>query len=427
MTIKTRSSSKEVRRMWWENDFLEVKNNRLFIGQRDAKEIAEDFGTPLFLYSQKQMLANLHRLQNIFKKAVSVETRIYYAMKANFHPDLLTTLKDEEVWIDAVSPGEVLRARQIGFSGEKILFTGTSVSASDLQTLFDLDGVVVNIDANEQLETMGEIKERHHKHKRIEVLIRWNPGIGRGFSPKTVTAGEKTLDGTPIKFGVEESQTIQTFKKAAELGFKPVGLHQHLGSGWIKDDFEAVRSAVDKMVQKALELTHHGFTLEILDFGGGFGPQYSEDQEPFPVKEYAEYIGEKLDRSGLTPKAIAIEPGKFLVGDAGVLLLRVEYVKQSYGNLFACVNGGTFNTVPRPAIYTQAQHHIVNCGCVSAERLEKMTVPGNLCETGDVFRKEIWMPVPQRGDILALLCAGAYCRSMASNFNLREIPIEVVI
>ncbi|NOR13477.1 MAG: diaminopimelate decarboxylase [Candidatus Aminicenantes bacterium] len=404
-----------------------MKGNKLFIDQRDASEIAEEYGTPLFLYSKHQMCANFHRLQNIFKKAVPVETRVYYAMKANYHPELLATLKEEDVWIDAVSPGEALHALRIGFPGEKILFTGTSVSDRDIQILFNLDGVVVNIDAEEQLETMRERRERQHKNKRVEVFIRWNPGIGRGFSPKTVTAGEKTLDGTPIKFGIEENQTIRIFQKAAEYGFKPVGLHQHLGSGWRKDDFDVVRSAVDKMIRKAVELSQEGFALEILDFGGGFGPRYSEDQEPFPIKEYAEYIGKKLDQSGLTPKAIAIEPGKFLVGDAGVLLLRVEYIKKSYGNHFACVNGGTFNTVPRPAIYTQAQHHIVNCARVEAKRLEKITVPGNLCETGDVFRKEIWMPTPEKGDILALLCAGAYCRSMASNFNLREIPKEVVI
>jgi diaminopimelate decarboxylase len=415
------------KKMWWENEFLEVKGNKLFIDQRDVSEIVEEYGTPLFLYSKHQMCANFHRLQNIFKKAVPVETRVYYAMKANYHPELLATLKEEDVWIDAVSPGEALHALRIGFPGEKILFTGTSVSDRDIQILFNLDGVVVNIDAEEQLETMRERRERQHKNKRVEVFIRWNPGIGRGFSPKAVTAGERTLDGTPIKFGIEENQTIRIFQKAAEYGFKPVGLHQHLGSGWTKDDLDAVRSAVDKMIQKAVELSQKSFALEVLDFGGGFGPQYSEDQEPFPIKEYAEYIGKKLDQSGLTPKAIAIEPGKFLVGDAGVLLLRVEYIKESYGNLFACVNGGTFNTVPRPAIYTQAQHHIVNCARVEAKRLEKITVPGNLCETGDVFRKEIWMPAPRKGDILALLCAGAYCRSMASNFNLREIPKEVVI
>lgn len=413
--------------MWWENEFLAVKDNKLYIAGREAKAITEEHGTPLFLYSKHQIRSNLQRLQNIFKKAVPVETRVHYAMKANYNPELLATLREEDIWIDAVSPGEALQALKVGFPGEKILFTGTSVSERDIQTLFSLDGVVMNIDAEEQLETMRAWREKQYPGKRFEVFVRWNPGIGRGFSPKAVTAGERTSDGTPIKFGIEENRTLQIFQKAAEYGFKPLGLHQHLGSGWTQDDWGAVREAVDKMIGKTVELNEEGFAIEVLDFGGGFGPRYSEDQEPFPVQDYATYIGKKLDESGLKPNAIAIEPGKFLVGDAGVLLLRVEYIKKSYGNQFVCVNGGTFNTVPRPAIYTQAQHHIVNCACVEAPSMEKITIPGNLCETGDVFRKEIEMPLPRKGDILALLCAGAYCRSMASNFNLREIPKEIVV
>jgi diaminopimelate decarboxylase len=425
MSIK--NSVGDPKKMWWENEFLHVKDNKLYIAEREAKTIAEEHGTPLFLYSKKQIRSNLHRLRNVFKTAVPVETRIYYAMKANYNPLLLETLKEEDVWIDAVSPGEAQHALGVGFPGEKILFTGTSVSDRDIQTLFNLDGVTVNIDAEEQLENMKEWRDKQHKGKQFEVFIRWNPGMGRGFSPKAVTAGEKAPDGTPIKFGIPENRVIPIFEKAKEYGFQPIGLHHHLGSGWTRDDFGTVKEAVDRMIRKAGELGQKGFTLDVLDFGGGFGPRYSEDQEPFPIKEYAEYIGKKLVESGLKLKAIALEPGKYLVGDAGVLLLRVEYIKKSYGNLFACVNGGTFNTVPRPAIYTQAQHHIVNCACVDAKRKEKITVPGNLCETGDVFRKEIWMPIPHKGDILALLCAGAYCHSMASNFNLREIPKEILV
>ena len=116
-----------------------------------------------------------------------------------------------------------------------------------------------------------------------------------------------------------------------------------------------------------------------------------------------------------------------MVSNAGVLLLRVEYLKQSYGNLFACVNAGTFNTAPRPAIYTQAQHQIINCSNVHTDNPEKITIAGNLCETGDLFGKEILMPTPEKGSILALLHAGAYCRSMASNYNLRDIPQEIIL
>ena len=147
----------------------------------------------------------------------------------------------------------------------------------------------------------------------------------------------------------------------------------------------------------------------------------------FPVARYLRHISRAVAKAGLGVKAVAIEPGKFLVGDSGALLLRVEYVKESYGNLFACVNGGTYNTVPRPAIYLQAVHEIINASRVGENPKARLTVAGNLCETGDVFGKERLMPLPKAGHILAVLGAGAYCRSMASTFNLRDIPKEILI
>lgn len=404
-----------------------MKCNRLYIAGEEAGKLVETYGTPLFVYSQKQVLSNLQSLRKAFQEKTSREVRILYAMKANFHPDLLRILRDRGTWIDAVSPGEVTRALDLGFPGNKILFTGTSVSTDDLQQVFQHDGVIVNIDAEEQVELMREVRDKLCPRKRIRVSIRWNPGIGRGFSPKTVTAGQKSPDKTPIKFGVEDQKVLRTFAKTSQSGFLPIGLHQYLGSGWVTEDFAVVKSAVDRMIVKASEVQKQGYRLEFLDFGGGFGPRYSEDQKVFPLENYASYISRKISNSDVNIKAIAVEPGKHLVGDAGILLLKVEYVKTSYGNVFACVNGGTFNTVPRPAIYTQAQHPIVNCSSVRSDKMVRITVAGNLCETGDVFGKNVLMPLPKRGDNLALLCAGAYCRSMASNFNLREIPKEIVL
>lgn len=412
---------------WWENDFLKVKDGKLYLGENEATKVAQEYRTPLFVYSKKQILSNFSTLLKAFTDKTSLVIRLYYAMKANSHQEILKILKDAGALIDAVSPGEVRDALRAGFPGKKIFFTGTSVSMEDLQQVFNHDDLIVNIDAEEQLELMKEIRERLFKHKKIKVSIRWNPGIGRGFDSKAVTAGEKSYDGIPIKFGIEENKVIPAFVKAAHYGFIPVGLHQHLGSGWIKQDFKAVKKAVDKMTQKASEIEKEGFNLEFLDFGGGFGPKYSEDQKIFPIKDYAKYICQKIRHSGLKIKAIAVEPGKYLVGDAGVLLVKVEYLKKSYNNAFACVNAGTFNTVPRPAIYSEAYHHIINCSNVNHNKKELITVAGNLCETGDVFGKEIRMPLPKQGDILAVLNAGAYCRSMASNFNLREIPKEILI
>ena len=412
---------------WWENSFVTVRGNEIYLAGRAATRIAEEHGTPLYVYGRDQLLLNFRDLRELLSQKISLEARVCFAMKSNPNRLLLQLLQAEGAWIDAVSPGEFKTAMAAGFPAQKILFTGTSVSARDFEEAFAREGLTVNIDAFEQMELMRDIKRNSFKNKKIRVSVRWNPGMGRGFSPKAITAGERSTDGTPIKFGVEEKKVIPTFEKAVEYGFTPVGLHQHLGSGWVKEDFGAVKAAVDKMVKMAAELEHRGFPLEFVDFGGGFGPKYYRNQSLFPIREYVGYFSEKIRKARLQIRAVAVEPGKYLVGNAGVLLLRVEYVKQSYGNFFACVDGGTFHTVPRPAIYAQAHHEIINCSRVKSGKNARITVAGNLCESGDVFGKDRLMPFPERGDILAVLCAGAYCRSMASNFNLRDIPKEIVV
>ncbi|MGZ7064794.1 MAG: diaminopimelate decarboxylase [Candidatus Aminicenantales bacterium] len=412
---------------WWETDFASVKRNKLYLAGRQAESLAREFGTPLYVYGKKAVLARYDILEKTMAADGSRKSWICYAMKANPHRGLLALLGKRGARIDAVSPNEVDAALAAGFPPERILFTGTSVSVADLERLMTVDGLTLNIDAPEQLEMMGAFKRRKCPGKRIRVSVRWNPGIGSGFNPRVITAGRRSSDGTPIKFGVEESKVVGVFERAKALGFVPVGLHHHLGSGWVRDDFGTVREAADKMVRMAGELERRRVPLEFLDFGGGFGPRYARDQGLFPVARYLRHISRAVAKAGLGVKAVAVEPGKFLVGDSGALLLRLEYVKESYGNLFACVNGGTYNTVPRPAIYLQAFHEIVNASRVGGNPKARLTVAGNLCETGDVFGKERLMPLPKSGDVLAVLGAGAYCRSMASTFNLRDIPREILI
>jgi diaminopimelate decarboxylase len=411
---------------WWETEFVSVKDNRLQIAGRDAAALAERYGTPLYVYGKDRILERYARLDNAFAAHSAIPSRICYAMKANPHRGILRLLLKRGARIDAVSPCEVETALKAGFPAERILFTGTSVSRSDLRSVFAVPGLTVNIDAAEQLDNMAAVKSEF-PDRTIRVSVRWNPGIGRGFNPKAVTAGRRSADGTPIKFGVESRKVVGVFRRARQLGFLPVGLHQHLGSGWVREDFGMIRLAVDRMVRKAREVEKAGFPLEFLDFGGGFGPRYLKSRGVFPVDDYIAYISSSVAKAGLSVKALAIEPGKFLVGDAGVMLLGVEYVKESYGSIFACVDGGTFNTVPRPAIYLTAHHEIVNASRVDGQAKARITVAGNLCETGDVFGRERTMPLPRSGDVLAVLCAGAYCRSMASNYNLRQIPREILI
>ncbi|MBP1660447.1 MAG: lysA, partial [Candidatus Aminicenantes bacterium] len=330
---------------WWETDFVAVRGNRLHIAGRDAAALAARYGTPLYVYGKDRILELYARLEDAFDRHSVLQSRICYAMKANPHRGILRLLQRRGAWIDAVSPCEVETALKAGFPAERILFTGTSVSRADLRAVFAIPGLTVNIDAAEQLDLMSEVK-RDFPGRTIRVSVRWNPGIGRGFNARVITAGRRSSDGTPIKFGVESRKVLGVFRQARKLGFRPVGLHQHLGSGWVREDLGMVLTAVDRMVRKAREIEKDGFPLEFLDFGGGFGPRYLKSRGVFPVEDYIAYLSDAVARAGLTVQALAIEPGKYLVGDAGALLLGVEYVKESYGNIFACVDGGTFNTVP---------------------------------------------------------------------------------
>src|SRR4030043_437443 len=231
---------------WWETDFVAVRDNKLWIAGRDAAALAERYGTPLYVYGKDRILELYARLDDALARHSALPARICYAMKANPHRGILRLLQRRGGWVDAVSPCEVETALKAGFPAERILFTGTSVSRADLRAVFAIDGLTVNIDAAEQLDLMSEIKPEFPS-KAVRVSVRWNPGIGRGFNPRVVTAGKRSSDGTPIKFGVEPKKVIGVFARARKLGFRPVGLHQHLGSGWVRGGFGLVRAAGERV------------------------------------------------------------------------------------------------------------------------------------------------------------------------------------
>ncbi|MCX7975218.1 MAG: diaminopimelate decarboxylase, partial [Candidatus Aminicenantes bacterium] len=379
---------------WWSNRFLKWRHGRLYLKDRPAVEIAAEYGTPLFVYSLDQIKENLKKLKKAFELFNVPELIIAYAMKANPHPEILRCLLAEDCWIDAVSPGEVREALKAGFPGKKIIFTGTSLSEEDLKEVMFYPEIIINIDALEQLELMKKVRQKFYPDQQYQVAIRWNPGIGRGFNSRTTTAGIRSPNGFPIKFGIEANQVIKVFKIAKQEGFIPIGLHQHLGSGWISRDWPIIKEGVRRMIDKAVELIQLGFNLEFLDFGGGISPRYEEKQKLFPLDKYAAFIFKKIKENQLPIKKIILEPGKFLVAEAGVLLTKVVYLKRSYGQIFVCVNAGTFNTVPRPAIYPEAYHHIINC-LERKGRKKKVTIAGHLCEAGDIFGYDRLMSLPQ--------------------------------
>ncbi len=401
--------------MWWMDSInLDVKNNQLYIAGFQAEALAKEFGTPLYVYNGNKIIENFKALKEAFF-AQKANPRIHFAMKANSHLAILRLLQKEGAFIDAVSPNEVEIALKVGFSKEKILFTGTSVSNKDLERLVKAE-VVINIDSFSQLKRLKKFGFNG------KASIRWNPGTGAGHHSHTITAGKF------IKFGIPEHQIESAFKLAKTLGINIVGLHQHIGSGWLGKDVNTFLETVDKTIavaKKAEELLEKKF--EFIDFGGGPGIRYKKEQAVFPLEKYAKGIAEKMRASKLSAE-IAIEPGRSIVGDAGVFLCEVNTVEEKNIPL-AGVNAG-FNDLIRPSFYG-SYHEIVNCGNVNGRETEDYMIAGNLCESSDVFNENKQalreLPVLEEGNILAILSAGAYGFEMGSNYNSRALSACVLL
>ncbi len=401
---------------WWEKKgHLEVMHNQLYVAGLQATALAKEFGTPLFVYNGNRIVENFSRLKSAFDNCKDRNVRIHYAVKACPNLTILKMLRGEGAWVDCVSPNEVKLALKAGFEKEKILFTGTSVSNSDLKELAEF-GCTINIDSFSQLQRLAEMRFSG------KCSIRWNPGEGAGLHGHTITAGKF------IKFGIPEGKIEEAFRQAKEARLNIVALHQHIGSGWLGQDVKIFLSTVDKTIavaKKAEEIL--GKQLEFVDFGGGPGIRYKREHKDFPIEAYAQGICSKMKQSGLKAE-IAIEPGRYIVGDSAVLLCEINTVEDKNVPVIG-VNAG-FNCLIRPAFYG-AHHEMIIADNVGGISKKKFLVAGNLCESGDVFnenREELReLPVPKEGNILALLNAGAYGYAMASNYNLRARPTELLV
>lgn len=403
--------------MWWEEaKHLEVVENQLQISGRRAADLARRYGTPLYVYNGDKILNNYRQIRDALARHTE-KFCIHYAVKANAHVQILKLLGQEGAHADCVSPVECRLALRAGIAKEKILFTGTSVSNRDLLDLVEL-GVRINIDSLSQLRRLAKIS------KAPEISIRWNPGegSGAGLHSHTITAGKF------IKFGIPEQRLLEAFREAKGLGMNVAGLHQHIGSGWLGDDVQVFLKSVRRTLEAARQAESIlGHALEFIDFGGGPGIRYRAEQSPFPIEEYARGLVEAARTAGFQA-TVAIEPGRFIVGESGILLLEINTVEEKNVSVIG-VDGG-FNTLVRPAFYG-AHHEMVICNQVEGKEQRAFMVAGNLCESSDVFnesKKELrTLPLPREGDILALLCAGAYGFEMGSSYNGRPHPAQVIL
>ena len=396
-------------------DLKTNKKGNLTIGGADALELVDQFKTPLYVIDEDRIKNNYRRLYEAFSSYYN-DFKMFYACKANTNLAVMRILEKEGSGIDAVSPGEIYISLLAGFDPSKILYTGNNVTDEELKFAI-ASGVRINLDSVSQLNRLSKIPEA----QGIEISFRVNPMVGAGHHDHCITGGPLS------KFGVMEEEAVDVYNMAKDLGFNPVGIHAHIGSGILDPEpfILAVRTLMD-VAGRVKEGANVKF--DFIDFGGGIGIPYTPEESKLDIKTFAEKITnlytDKLGEYGIGKPTMCIEPGRYLVGDASVLLTRVNTLKQSYRK-FVGVDAG-FNTLLRPTMYG-SYHHIVAANQPLAETTQRIDIAGDVCESGDLFARDRPMPIIEEGDILAILNAGAYAFSMSSQYNSRPKAAEILV
>jgi diaminopimelate decarboxylase len=395
-------------------DVFKNKNGVLNIDGVSASRLVKEFDTPLYVMSERRIRNNFRRLKDALTKQYD-KVRIFYSTKANTNLSVLRILQTEGAWLDAVSPGEVFLALKAGFPPEKILFTGTSVRNSELKFVVDL-GVTMNVDSLSQLRRLIKF------HVPLFLSVRANPEVGAGHHEHCITGGKDS------KFGIWENDVVEAYKIAMKVGVKKFGIQMHIGSGIL--GAEPFLPALEKLLEIA-GLVHRetDIKFEFIDVGGGVGVPYKPEEKPLDIDEFAKKVlnlfQEKTREYGLGEPWFYIEPGRYIVCDAVVLLTSVNTVKVTPYRKFVGVDAG-FNTLIRPAMYG-SYHPIVVANKLNEPETETYDIAGPLCESGDFLARDRKLPRIEEGDLLAVLNAGAYGFSMSSQYNSRPRCAEVLV
>ena len=376
------------------------------IGNFTAKELIQKFGSPLYVYDENTIRSKYQEL----KESISIikNTKILYACKANSNVEIIKVLKEEGAGVDVVAPGEIYSAVLAGCKKEDILFTGNNMTDWELDYAVS-QGVLLNVGDLSALERFGK------KYPGADVCIRINPDVGGGHHEHVITGGPES------KFGIYFSDVKLAIDIAQKYNLTIKGIHQHIGSNILEES--TFLGAIDVLLKSAKEFPH----LEFIDFGGGLGIPYKPDDKKLNLKELnqkvAEHFKQFCEEYGKDVQ-FWLEPGRFLVGESGYLLTTVNTIKYNPGYKYVGTDSG-FNHLVRPTMYG-SYHHIVNTSNLEGDT-EKVTVCGNICESGDIFARDREISKINEGDILAILNAGAYGYSMASNYNTRPLPAEVLV
>ena len=389
-------------------------NSTDFFKGNNPEAIASEYGTPVYVYNEEIIRKSMETVEGVITKYPYTAN---YSVKANTNIEILKLALEEGLNCDAMSPGEITLLLKAGFPPEKIFFVSNNVAAEEMQFAID-KGVIVSLDSLDQLDRFGQINPGGR------CAVRINPGVGAGHSEKVITAGKKT------KFAIAEEDIDKIFEIVDKYDLKIVGINQHIGSGFL--DPKPYIDAVTNLLRIADRFDN----LEFIDFGGGYGIPYHklDDEKPFPMEDFKVKLEPVLDefvqRYGKTP-LFKSEPGRYCVAEGSVILSRVQAIKVNAGIKYVGCDTG-MNTLIRPAMYDSYHDiEVIRDGKVidrdGNNDMETVNVSGPICETGDLIAKGRLLPKAKTGDLLAILDTGAYGYAMASSYNSRPRPAEVMI
>ncbi len=387
---------------------FQYRDGRLYCEEVPAEEIARAVGTPCYVYSHATLRHHFTVFDGAFARVPHITC---YSVKANSNLAVLKLFGSLGGGVDIVSGGELYRARKAGIPADRIVYSGVGKTRREIDAALQEDILMFNIESSQELEAISQRAEALGRRARI--ALRVNPDVDPQTHPYITTGMEKN------KFGVPMDEALESYRKAASLpSVDVVGVDCHIGS-----QLTEIQPFVDALRRLRVligRLSEMGIEIRYLDLGGGLGITYDREQPPHPT-EYARAILEELDGLQCT---LIFEPGRVIVGNAGILLTQVLYLKKTPKKQFVIVDAA-MNDLLRPSLYG-SYHHIQPVRSASRPS-ETVDVVGPICESGDFLARERALPVVEPGEYLAVMSAGAYGFTMASNYNSRPKPAEVLV
>jgi diaminopimelate decarboxylase len=406
-------------------DFFNYKNNELYCENVPAARIAAEVGTPVYVYSKATLLHHYRQVADAFKP---LNPTICYSIKSSGNLHICKLLIEAGCGMDVTSGGELFRALKAGCDPKKIIYAGVGKTDDEIRMAIDAGIAAFNIESEAEIENIdriaGEMK------KTAIGALRINPDVDPGYK----THAKTTTGKKEHKFGVDIERAERVFDQYKSLkNLRIGGLHLHIGSPIY--DIAPYVEAVTKANALIDRLTKKGHKIEWLDMGGGFAVNYKHPTQALPVTEHAKALVPLLQGK---PYKVALEPGRYIVGNAGIVLTRVLYRKQGGEKKFVIIDAG-MNDLIRPTLY-DAYHFIWPVKPADAKNVpaardedlvpidgETVDIVGPICESGDYLAKARPLPRTKRGDLLAVFTAGAYGFAMSSNYNNRPRAAEVLV